>query len=411
MRFLDQKEEVIDIQITPTGTRLLQLGGFKPAYYGFFDDDVIYDNNWAGVSTEPQNDIETRIQDMPRLQAIRAKYSVETNINNDDGSNTAIAEYDVFQTWDYLSYLGVSQLYADTDYFADMLGLNKNSNGFGFASLKQDERNKLYGYYGSLGNIDYLSGDEMPYWGIKFLKAPLTGSTLVSSGSASDDLTGGRVYKLYTDLQYKLSIEATVTPDSVKEGWEDLDPLGAIPMERVGTSLEDLNASPISLDGTYIKVIDDYIFLQVEEENTQYIKENFEIEVYKINNNDAFSGDTNNEKRLFFDNFDILMSDVLSGDNPQINMESKDVDWLTTPQESSQETSQETYTQRFVGYYFDVLVDEQIPDEIFCRALKEEVTTFNYLDKQMFDCKGVTVKTLSDKDPYDIPDNPTEVCD
>ena len=59
---------------------MLQLGQFKPASYCFFDDDVIYDGEWAGVSPEPQNDIETRIQDIPKIEPVRAKYSVEDEI-------------------------------------------------------------------------------------------------------------------------------------------------------------------------------------------------------------------------------------------------------------------------------------------------------------------------------------------
>ena len=407
MRFLDQKEEVIDIQITPTGTRLLQLGGFNPAYYCFFDDDVIYDSKWAGVTGESQNDIETRIQDVPRLQAMRAKYSVEDKIHNDVGAFAATAEYDLFQSWEYLSYLGVSQVFADSGYFSDMLGLKLNSNGVGYSSLIQDPRNRMYGFYGTIANMGYESGDEMPYWGIKFLKAPLTASAMVSSGSSSSEFAGGSVYKLYTDLQYKLSIEKTTSPSDVDSMWDDLDPLNTAPNEKVGTSLEDLNMSPISLDGTFIQVIDDYLFLKVEEENTRYIKENFEIEVYQINNDDPQSGNFSNEKRLFFDNPDIALSDVLSGDNPQPYTDTKGMEWQSS--EDSYGTAQEAYTQSYVEYYFDVLVDEQIPDEIFCKAMKEDTTTFNFLDKQMFSCKDI--EDASDMDPYDLPDNPTEICD
>ena len=95
MKFLDQKEEVFDIEITPTGTRLLQLGEFRPASYCFFDDDVIYDGAWASISAETQNDIESRIQDIPKLEPVRAKYSVESAIFQETG--TEISEYDVFQ--------------------------------------------------------------------------------------------------------------------------------------------------------------------------------------------------------------------------------------------------------------------------------------------------------------------------
>jgi len=437
MRFLDQKEEVIDLELTPTGTRLLQLGAFQPASYCFFDDDILYDSRWACKSGsmdnyETQNEIETRIQDVPRLQAIRAKFSVETNIWQDAGTNAAIAEYDIFQAWHYLSFMGASQLFADSAYFADMLGLynlpypqflwnsyksntpnpivTKKEAGLFVgaisslpqllgAHLNQDERNRLYAFYGPLGNMDYQSGDEMPTWSIEFLKSPITGS-IATTGSM-----GEKVYEIYSDLQYKLAVKKTTTPEEEHNFHQGMDPLGTMSVERAGTSLEDASASEISLDGTYIEVIDDYLFLKVEENNTKYFNENFEIEIYKINNN----GEENpvamtNETRLFFDNPEIALSDVLSSDNQQLQTEFKSADW----QGLGNNDATEIYTQRFVGFYFDILVDEQIPDDIFCKALSEDVTTFSYLDKQMFSCKDILIST--DMDPYDLPDEPTEAC-
>ena len=69
MTFFDPKEEVLDIELTQHGKRLLSRGKLKPSYYLFFDDDVLYDVNCAGVSTEGQNSIEGRIQeDTPRMK-------------------------------------------------------------------------------------------------------------------------------------------------------------------------------------------------------------------------------------------------------------------------------------------------------------------------------------------------------
>ena len=45
MAFLDRKEQVMDTQLTQYGKRLLAKGKFKPAYYAFYDDDIIYDLN------------------------------------------------------------------------------------------------------------------------------------------------------------------------------------------------------------------------------------------------------------------------------------------------------------------------------------------------------------------------------
>ena len=62
MAFKNKKEEVIDIKLTQFGKNLLSRGAFKPVFYRFYDDGVIYDRSYAGVS-EPQNSIEDRIKD------------------------------------------------------------------------------------------------------------------------------------------------------------------------------------------------------------------------------------------------------------------------------------------------------------------------------------------------------------
>ena len=39
MKFLDKKEQVLDIKMTPYGEYLLSQGRFKPEYYSFYDDN------------------------------------------------------------------------------------------------------------------------------------------------------------------------------------------------------------------------------------------------------------------------------------------------------------------------------------------------------------------------------------
>ena len=43
VEFLDQKEQVIDIKLTSYGHYLLSVGKFKPVYYGFYDNNILYD--------------------------------------------------------------------------------------------------------------------------------------------------------------------------------------------------------------------------------------------------------------------------------------------------------------------------------------------------------------------------------
>ena len=63
MAFFNKKQEVLDIQLTPYGEDLLSRGKFKPVYYAFFDDDVLYDASGSAGIIEDQNDVEPRIQE------------------------------------------------------------------------------------------------------------------------------------------------------------------------------------------------------------------------------------------------------------------------------------------------------------------------------------------------------------
>lgn len=60
MSFFNKKEEVINIELTDHGKEMLTKGIFKPQFYSFFDNDIIYNGNSYGL-TEPQNNIENRI--------------------------------------------------------------------------------------------------------------------------------------------------------------------------------------------------------------------------------------------------------------------------------------------------------------------------------------------------------------
>ena len=82
MSFFDKKQEVIDIKITQFGKNLLARGFFKPVYYRFFDDDILYNSECAGFSEE-QNKTEERIFDTPRIKTLYQSIGVETTFDHE----------------------------------------------------------------------------------------------------------------------------------------------------------------------------------------------------------------------------------------------------------------------------------------------------------------------------------------
>lgn len=81
MEFFNKKEDVLDVELTEYGKYLLSIGQLDPVYYAFFDDEIQYDVSGSGY-TEVQNDIADRIQyDTPKLKILANRTGVETRVN------------------------------------------------------------------------------------------------------------------------------------------------------------------------------------------------------------------------------------------------------------------------------------------------------------------------------------------
>ena len=80
MSFFDDKQEIIKVELTTYGRFLISRGQFKPAYYAFFDDDVLYDSEYAALS-ESQNSIQIRIlEETPYLKPQTTFVSIEDSV-------------------------------------------------------------------------------------------------------------------------------------------------------------------------------------------------------------------------------------------------------------------------------------------------------------------------------------------
>ena len=96
MEFFNKKQDVIDLQLTSYGKQLLSRGLFKPVFYSFSDDGVIYDSRWVTgsnntrFSDSEQSHIETRIQEeTPRLKTQYRKVGAEKAVFNSLNASTS----------------------------------------------------------------------------------------------------------------------------------------------------------------------------------------------------------------------------------------------------------------------------------------------------------------------------------
>lgn len=90
MSLLNQKEDVISVELTKHGRKLLGMGILKPYYFSFFDDNIMYDNLYAGVSEEV-NSIENRILD--NTLSLTCLNTLEDVLSNPLGSSKTTSDY------------------------------------------------------------------------------------------------------------------------------------------------------------------------------------------------------------------------------------------------------------------------------------------------------------------------------
>jgi len=82
MTFFNKKEDVIQIELTPHGRKLLSEGKLMPYGYSFFDDDIIYESQKGG-GTENNTNTKTRILvDTPSIRPQSCYKGVETEHTN-----------------------------------------------------------------------------------------------------------------------------------------------------------------------------------------------------------------------------------------------------------------------------------------------------------------------------------------
>ena len=114
MSFFNKKEDVISIELTPHGRKLLSKGKFKPTYYSFFDDDILYDTSRAGfvesnsqsksriLNETPYSKPQTNYKGVESNKSDQRSFETENYLMNPVGSNKASSKK--LNGWD-ITYL------------------------------------------------------------------------------------------------------------------------------------------------------------------------------------------------------------------------------------------------------------------------------------------------------------------
>lgn len=222
-KFLNKKEQVYDLQLTSYGRYLLSIGTFKPVYYTFMDDNVLYDGAYARL-TESQNHIQGRIKEQ--------------------------------------RYIESTTLFTDVGEFQEH---NPGSALNRFESVYSRERTiprrdvgKTNAIIGDMRLEDNTSA--IPAWKIVSLQG------IISSSQYADFYNDVDIPQVNVDLNYHLQVQ---------DSQYVYDP---------ETSVDILGQTQTFIDNRVIKLIPDDAMFYIEEVNTQVLSENYDIEVFKIEN-------------------------------------------------------------------------------------------------------------------------------
>ena len=243
MEFFDQKQDVLDIKLTPYGRYLLSIGRLKPSYYSFFDDDIIYDAGYASF-TETQNDVEDRIlKNTPRLKQQASYRGVETNVKKqtklirDANQSDPNGHELVYGTPSSSAYTNL-QHPLERDYSLGMpLGKTSRDN------------------------------DKPPSFRAIMMSGEIKNSARTLGGATIG--TNLRIPQLDIDLTYDL------TAHNIRD--ESLEELEL----RALKENNHVTFSQIFGDGTFLKIEGQHVLLMLEEMNVDYERENFDVEVFE----------------------------------------------------------------------------------------------------------------------------------
>ena len=343
MRFLNKKEEIIQIKLTQYGKHLLSKGILEPTYYAFYDDNILYDAEYSGVTTEHQNEAHDRIvQNTPQVEAQYIFDSVEEQVKK---VNAYIRDSDEENhTYGLLAELG--------------------------SEATMPQAAQYHAMTSPLGTSK-LDSDYAPAWNISFLKGQISGSVALMTGSYQNSFIPQINPKPVT-YKYRV-VEGDMTSPSAMRDLEEGSDFIEDPDAHPNQSALEENSSPTGLglgefveqfdDGNYLAIYDDSIILQVSEENTDFDKENFEIEIYKVSTQDSENKIGSNKEvliPLYFSKKPDLIRNGILLDPEDIRAEEKE-----NPENDPS----------YVGYFFDVLTDREIDPKILVEVMDKVGTT------------------------------------
>ena len=346
-KFLNKKEQVFDFQFTSYGKYLLSIGSFKPYSYAFMDDNVLYDAEYAaqrGSSFEhysaSQNSVHPRIKEnTPYLEGL----TLFRDVSNLPDAWTMTEDDRIYSTLDVVPTLDVP----DEEFF-------KIDKIIGDARLSGETQ-------------------KAPAWKVVTLQSR------ISSSIHEDKYNKIKIPQINITAKYKLStMDANYDFDA-----KDLRNL-----------LQD--TQPFIDDRKIILTSEDPV-IYLEEVNTELLTENFELEVFDVTMNladpencvgygcaRASTTRTAPAGAVGPGNEIVYTRDELSRKYFEKEVHQIVDGFMISSTKKLNPIKQLTTSS--VEYYFDVLADRNVQQEIACQGMTLYNKQSYYIDLD-FECE------------------------
>jgi len=338
--FFDDKEEVMTIELTEWGKYLYSIGKFKPKYYAFSDDEVLYDGTYGGLSSEEQKDIEDRIMNntpylKPHTRLVEAKgYYQEYDSASEPNSQVYSDPID-------------SMTLVDTKIENKIeLLMQKNSR------YSQATRELRYLVRSKIGTTRSTSTDY-PAFDLTMLRSKIE--------SATNSMSSSYGYLKIPQLEVNLQNILTIVPSGsvFVSRLDEKANLG-----NINPNLRTLKESVTFQDGSKIYFENNFLALDLFQEGVEYKTKNFTVEVFEYTVDD--NGYSLKELKQVIKTDEVDSEGFLQPRNTTDSL----------PFANQISTSLEVQTASsgdMLSDYFDLQIDRDIPDEVICALSKEAI--------------------------------------
>lgn len=319
-KFIDKKERVFDLELTSYGKYKLSIGKFKPVYYAFYDDNVIYDGAYAGI-TESQNRVHTRIkEETPYLESLVLFENIGSKL----------------QKIPKVDETGKGIISIDT------------------VPLEPEKpRFDNFRYDNAIGDslLDGRDSSLVPSWKVVTLVGQISSSAQKETDTS---ITPLNIPQVNIDLNYKKVIsDRSILPGNPNANFSSFESL-------------------VFADDKVIRLEMDDPIIYIDEVNTQILNENFDVEVFMLEDGDIKQSLT----RKFFENKkEQIVNGMMVSDQPINNL------------------SNEQITKNAVEYYFNIKKDAEVNQSVACKSIKEYNKQTYYINLD-FDCELSDVENL-----------------